>query len=284
MSAGPARRGSRAVEALGWSFAVTAHDQRFVDHVDALYRGLPDAPPAGAVHAYVVTAREPRVHQLLLDGEHVAEDDDVSTLLVHLVHDVNRRAIDSTSLLVAHAGGVVGARGAVVLPAHAEAGKTTLTTGLVGAGFGYLSDEAVAFDFDTLEITAYAKPLSIDPGAWDLFARLEPDEPFDGEGYKTEQWQVPPERVRRGAVVARARARYLVFPRYRDGAATTLEPISRAEGVVELAKNTFHFRRHGRRGLDALARLVPELDCYRLEVGDLDRGIAVVTELAGAPA
>ena len=43
-----------------------------------------------------------------------------------------------------------------------ESGKTTLTAGLVRAGFDYLSDEAVAFDWDTLDIVPYAKPLSID--------------------------------------------------------------------------------------------------------------------------
>ena len=163
-------------------------------------------------------------------------------------------------------------------------GKTTLTAGLVRAGFGYLSDEAVAFDWDTFDITAYAKPLSIDPGAWALFPQLEPHAPFDGDGYKASQWQVPPDAVRAGAVVRTARARYVVFPQYRAGADTRLEAISSAEAVVELAKNTFHFRTHGRRALDALARLVPSLDCYRLEVGDLDAAVAAISDLAGVPA
>ena len=39
---------------------------------------------------------------------------------------------------------------AVALPGHMEAGKTTLTAGLVRAGLGYLTDEALAFDRETL--------------------------------------------------------------------------------------------------------------------------------------
>lgn len=273
-----------AFDALGWCFAVTSDDPRVVGYVGELYAGLAVGAPHRDLHTYRIEQVEPGEHALTLDGEQLGAAASASRLVVTLVHDVNRRAIDATSLLVAHAGGVVGAQGAVVLPAHMEAGKTTLTAGLVRAGFGYLSDEAVAFDWETFDVVAYAKPLSIDPGAWVLFPQLEPQAPFDDAGYKESQWQVPPEHLRRGAVVASARCRYLVFPRYVAGARTRLEPISRAEAVVELAKNTFHFRTHGRRGLDALARLVPSLECYRLDVGELDAAVTQITELAGLPA
>lgn len=286
MSATLAR--SRPFDALGRPFAVISDDHRIVDHVSALYAGLADAASVPDAHVYSITraATGDDGYDLDVGDEHLSTHVDPSVLVTTLVHDVNRRAIDATGLLAAHAGGVVGTEGAVVLPAHMEAGKTTLTAGLVRAGYGYLSDEAVAFDFDTLDIAAYAKPLSLDPGSWHLFPELEPQSPFDRDdahGTAPEQWQVAPDAIRPGAAVASARARYVVFPHYEAGVATTLVPVSRGEGVVELAKNTFHFRRHGRRGLDALARLVPELDCYRLAVGDLDAAVATVTELVGAP-
>ena len=283
---------TRAFDALGWPFAVASDDPDLVAYVSELYAGLPDAPSDAPVHRYRIVADQfdgqldgqSAAHEVVLDGDRVGTNDDASALVTTIVHDVNRHAIDTSSWLLAHAGGVVGATGAVVLPAHQEAGKTTLTTGLVRGGFGYLTDEAVAFDWDTLEITAYAKPLSLDPGSWPLFPQLEPQGPFDGDGYKDEQWQVTPGAIRAGAVVPSAHARFVVFPRYRPGAPTQLLPIRRAEGVVELAKNTFHFREHGRRALDALARLVLSVDCYRLDVGELDAAVAAITDLAGVPA
>src|SRR5262249_59214377 len=124
----------------------------------------------------------------------------------------------------------------------------------------------------------------LDPGSWPLFPELEPRAPFASDGYKAEQWQVPPAAVRAGSVTSGARARYVVFPRYVVGATTAIEAMSRAEGVVELARNTFHFQRHGRRALECLARLVAEVDCYRLVVGDLDAGGPAVHRLVGPAA
>ncbi|MFI5047441.1 MAG: hypothetical protein ACHQIG_10300 [Acidimicrobiia bacterium] len=272
---------TRPFDALGWSFVVVSDDDRIVEYVTELYAGLADLESEGIVHEYRIEESAPGEHDLTVDGERLGADGDPSALVATLVHDVNRRAIDTTELLAVHAGGVVGAEGAVVLPAHMEAGKTTLTAGLVRAGFGYLTDEAVAFDWDTLDITAYAKPLSIDPGAWTLFPELEPGAPFEGTGYKANQWQVPAGAIGAAATTKRAHARYVVFPRYRADARTELEPIGRAEAVVELARNTFHFRTHGRRALDALARLVPSLDCYRMDVGDLGTAVALIGDLAG---
>jgi hypothetical protein len=85
--------------------------------------------------------------------------------------------------------------------------------------------------------------------------------------------------VRADAVADDCRARLVVFPRY-DGAATTgLRPMTRAEGLVELAKNTFHFSEASRRSLDRLADVVRGAECHRLVVGDLDSACAVVDEL-----
>jgi hypothetical protein len=55
--------------------------------------------------------------------------------------------------------------------------------------------------------------------------------------------------------------------------------VTRAEALVELAKNTFRFREHPRRALDALALVVREVECYRLCVGDLDEAVDHVAEL-----
>jgi hypothetical protein len=203
------------------------------------------------------------------------------SVLIQLMQALNRRAIDSTDALVVHAGGVERDGVGLVLPAHMESGKTTLTAGLVRAGFGYLSDEAVAFDRDTGWIQAYPKPLSLDPGSWPLFPELEPSVPGTSPGADVVQWQVPPRAIRPDAVGGRCAARFLVFPKYEAGGSTELRELSRAEATVELARNTFAFREQSRRSLDTVAMIVGNADVYRMAVGDLHDAVSQLDELVG---
>ena len=273
---------TRPFDALGWTFSVASDDARIVDYVEHVYGGLGDAASNGE-HQYLVEHGDDDNDEnarLTLDGDAVATAQDAAGLVITLVHDVNRRALDATDLLAVHAGGVARGGDAVVLPAHMESGKTTLTAGLVRAGFDYLTDEAVVFDWDTLEIVPYAKPLSIDEGSWPLLPELEPGAPFATDGYKAGQWQVPAVAIRQHAAAPGCRARHLVFPGYAEGACTELVPLTRGEALVELAKNTFRFRDHGRRALVTLARIVEEVDCHRMPVGDLDEAVALIDALA----
>src|SRR5207344_950749 len=131
-----------------------------------------------------------------------------------LVQWLNQQAVDPEYSVTGHAGGIERDGVACVLPADPESGKTTLTTGLVRAGYSYLTDEAVSFDWETGEIEPYPKPLSIDPGSQFLFPELEPSLPPGADGEADGQWQVPPSSIRTDAVGGRCRAAYVVFPKY----------------------------------------------------------------------
>jgi hypothetical protein len=200
-------------------------------------------------------------------------------LVGSFVQWLNQQVIDLERAVTSHAGGVARGASACVLPADPESGKTTLTTGLVRAGFDYLTDEAVSFDPDTGDIEAYPKPLSIDAGSQFLFPELEPPVPPGSERPKDAQWQVPPSSIRPDSVAGPCRARWVVFPKYEEGASTRLEPVARAEALVELTKNTFRFREHPRRALDTLAAVIRDVDCYRLSVGRLDEAVEQVAAL-----
>jgi hypothetical protein len=214
-----------------------------------------------------------------VDGEHTASAAHPEALVPNVVHSLNRETATQCEHVLVHAGGVERHGIGVVLPAHMESGKTTLTTGLVRAGFGYLTDEAVAFRRDTREIVPYPKPLSIDEGAWPLFPELEPDEPFPTDGYKETQWQVPPAAIRPDALGHPCQARFVVFPTYEEGATTELVALTRAEALVELAKNTFRFDQQGRPTLEVLAEVIRGAEVFRLPNGSLDEAVALITGL-----
>ena len=270
---------TRGFHALALDFALAVDDDALGKYLEWLLDGFA-APPGDAVAYEVVTAGdEPDAVELRFDGATVLHAAGVGSFIVHLVQWVNRRAIDPAYSVTSHAGGVVRDGLACVLPAHMEFGKTTLTAGLVRSGWSYLTDEAVAFDWETGDIEPFPKPLSVDPGSQHLFPELAPPRPPNARTDDVEQWQVPPSMFRADAVGARCRAGFVVFPRYATDAPTALVPIGRAEGLVELARNTFRFNEQPRRSLDALARVIRSVDCYRLTVGDLDTACRLVDAL-----
>jgi hypothetical protein len=269
---------TRSFDALGFAFELQAHDARLCSYVERLYASFPE--PGSAAHHYAVENGAADLdYELRFDDDRVGDAEHPESLISTLVHDLNRRALDSSGHLILHAGGVERDGIGVVLPGEMEAGKTTLTAGLVRAGFGYLTDEGVAVDRDTLRIHPYPKPFSIDKGSWPLFPELEPDADLGTDEYKKLQWQVPPADIRADALGRPCTIALIVFPTYEEGAEMSVEPLGRAEALVELAKNTYKFDVQGAPALDVLAEIVRPASCYRLTSGDLDAAIRAVADV-----
>jgi len=277
---------TRSFDALGFTFDVQGEDPRLSSYIERLYEPFPN--PGRAGHHYAVTAPPGgQLFELHLDGERVGEAEEAEALVGPLVHNLNRRALDNSEHLILHAGGVVGDGVGVVFPGAMDAGKTTLAAGLVRSGLGYLTDEGVAIDRHTLRIHPYPKPLSIERGAWPLFPELEPNADLATEAYKDDQWQVPPTDIRPDALGPSSSIDVIVFPERVPGGDTVLEPLGRAEALIELAKNTYRFNVQERAALDVLAEVVRPAECYRLTNGNLDAAVTAITGLipttAGKP-
>lgn len=170
---------------------------------------------------------------------------------------------------------------AVVMPGPQESGKTTLVAALVADGFGYLTDEAAAFEPATGAIEAYPKWLSMKAGSWPLFAHLRPELAPALAPFATAQWHLDPEAIRPGAVVPAAEPAWLIAPRYQPGAATALEPMTRAEALATLAGEAFNLARVGQDGFSTLAGVVRRSRCWRLTTGDLAGAVAAVRSVTG---
>ena len=268
---------TRTYHALALDFSLTFDDADLAEYWHWLLAAFPSAPRAEI--SYEIFGAEADSARMERDGEVVLGAADNLALVASFVQWLNQQAVDIDYAVSSHAGGVARGGAACVLPADPESGKTTLTTGLVRAGYDYLTDEAVAFHTETGAVEAYPKPLAIDFGSQHLFPELDPPLPPRSKRPEAGQWQVPPGSIRPDVVAGPCRARWVVFPKYEEGATTRLEPVPRAEALVELAKNTFRFREHPRRALDTLSLVVRDVDCYRLRVGDLDEAVDRVAEL-----
>lgn len=268
---------TRAFHALAHDFVVVSESRAVGEYLGGLLDAFPDA--RGDVAEYRVRFEGERF-VIELDGNTVVSEPTVGMLVSGFVHALNQRAISGDYAVICHAGGVERDGVGFVFPAHTESGKTTLTTGLVRAGFDYLSDEGVAFDPATGMIEPFPKPLSIDAGSQHLFPELEPAPAPGDDAAPDGQWQVPADAIRPGAVGQPCPARFILFPSYQKGARTELEELSRAVTLIELATNTFQFRDRARASLEVLAGVVEGARGFRLVVGDLHDACALVTALA----
>jgi hypothetical protein len=273
--------------ALDQQFAVWTDDAVLAGLLDSLLSPMAvdgSAPTDRPLSVFCAAPpRPPRTGYVIRDRVVVGTADRPSRVLRLLQWAINRQVIDSAcdARLVLHAGAVVLGDRAVVMPAAMEAGKTTLTVGLLDRGCAYLSDEAVAVT-DDLIVEGYAKPLSVDPGSWEVLAHHQPSASAGVNQYLEEQWLLAPQRL--ATVRRRGRLGALILPRYEAGARTSIERLTPASLVS--AVSLCIFTRRGEvvpvERIRKLARIAEQVPGYRLLSGSLEEACSAVAEVAGA--
>jgi len=273
-SAGAGGRSPVVCHALGLRFSVRADDDALQKRLGELLSHLA-APTERPQFAYAIGPEG-----LYLDDECLRGALDATDLVDYLLWHVNQMvASHSGDYLLLHAGAVELASRCVLLPAPPESGKSTLVAALVASGFGYLSDEIAAVDPATTAVLPYQKPLSLSRSACELFPQLAGAVPVDGTATTGATVHVDPDALRPGAAGSACRARLVLFPEYRHGGLAGAVPISRAEAVAALSRNSFNFAADPRLHLRVLARAVEAARCFRLTVVDVGEACATVRRL-----
>lgn len=217
---------------------------------------------------------------VLRDGEPVGVPGTRPVALQWFFWDLNRAVVEASrdDFLLVHAGAVARNGAAVLLPGPPGCGKTTLTAALLRSGFAYLSDESPALEAVTGLLHPYPKALSVEIGAREALADLEPrgaERP--PSGWAWDQWIVDPRAVSgSGGIAGPVPVRMVVFPEYVGGAETWLEPLPRAQAVLLLAANSFNFGDRPAAHLRAVAALVGGATCHRLTSGEAAAAATVV--------
>jgi hypothetical protein len=157
----------------------------------------------------------------------------------------------------------------VLLPAGSGAGKSTLALALLRAGFGFLGDDTLFLANEKAGLCVYAFPDEVDAteGTLAFFSELQHlrDRPRAPGAPK---WQIRVEEVYGIDFVRRCAPSVLVFPKIANTAKSSLEPMSKDEALMEMAPNILLTEvQSAQAHLDALAKLVQQSSCYRLETG-----------------
>ena len=268
--------------AVGHRFTVEGNEAEQVrERLRHALAPLADATAEPTV-TYLVTdsgSDGPSRFALRYDGTLVHGADSPYNLVGLVVWHVNSSVVrvDRGEHLLLHAAAAERDGVTVVLPAPMESGKTTTVAGLLRAGYRYVTDETAVLDRRDLSITAFPKSLALSQSAARLIGGIPlPD--YRHAGSEAQQhvtwWDLGSPGVASGGCPA-----LVVFPGFRHGATTALEPLTPAAAVLEMAASTFRFRERPRQNLDVLARLATAVPAYRLAIGDLDEAVRAIDGL-----
>jgi len=269
---------SRSFRALNAGVVIECDDPEVLSSIEGILAPLrSEGRPCESIR--VDRDSSDRWHVAVGDREPVLAGSPLAAVL-RAVSEVNNVAVASVpDRLALHAGAVGGASGVVVLPAASNSGKSTLTTALVSAGFGYLSDEVAAIG-PGLRCRPFPKAIALDPGSFPLFPDLAP-RAFTGLdlAVSTREWHVDPTSI--GSLGRSGRVAAVVCPKWRPGAETRLCRVGPVDAMQLLLGEAFDFAEGGQTVFDILGKLVSEVPVYRLGYGRLDGAVETISQLLG---
>jgi hypothetical protein len=184
-------------------------------------------------------------------------------LTLFLIEWLKRRGLYSL-----HAAGVgINDRGLLFAGATGS-GKSTLALALARAGYGLLGDDMLFLAPQPEELRALAFPEDIDitDESAALFPEVQSLLITDSSGRRKQA--VDPQAICGAVTVWECVPGVLVLPTVRGSETSSIRQINRGEALMELAPNVLLTEpRTSQLHLDALAALVKQCKCYRLETG-----------------
>jgi HprK-related kinase A len=188
--------------------------------------------------------------------------------------------------LTLHAAVVERHAAALVLPAPAGSGKSTLCAGLVFNGWRLLSDELTIIDPGSNSIVPLPRPVSLKNASIEVIRGFAPSAIIGPVVEETAKGQVAHVRPPADAVARaeeRATARWIIFPRYAAESEARLEPLGKAAALMRLVESSFNYNVHGRSGFEMLCEMVGASDCYEFGYARLPEAVAMLDRLTNAP-
>jgi hypothetical protein len=263
----------RRFRSLALVFSISATDTALHAHLDELFDALATTDSASVE---IGIEERDAVFVVRVNRDVVVTTDVPSHAVAHAVWEINRRAIEVSGkdALLLHAAAAQRGEDAVLLSGPSGSGKSTMIAALVSAGFGYLTDDAVAIDPHDGTVYGYPKPIGLSRDVLDLFPGSL-SMPTAIRRYLGDEWFVSVSQLG-GSCGKGGIPRLAVFPTYAPDATNEAQPVSRAEALVMLAENAFNFNQCGVAAMDLLARVVSECACYRMRYSDIDGAVEFI--------
>jgi hypothetical protein len=169
----------------------------------------------------------------------------------------------------------------ILLPAPSGRGKSTLTAGLVHAGFQYFSDEVALLEEGGFRAVPVPVSLCVKSAAWDLLAPLFPELlnlPVHQRPDRKVVRYLPPPPLSLPTNLGRSLpVRRIIFPWYEPGSTTTLRSLSQAEALSRLLSQCLAVPLDlDPERVAALMRWISSIEAHELIISSLDDALALV--------
>jgi len=170
----------------------------------------------------------------------------------------------------------------LIMPAVPGSGKSTLCAALMLRGWRLLSDEFGLYRPETGLIEPLPRPIPLKNESIDVIREYSEDAVLGPTYPKTRKGDVAhlqPTASSIAAALHPAKPAWIVFPQYLAGAAELLHPFAKGRAFLKLSGNSFNYRLQGARGFTAVADIIDTCDTWYLEFSDLDKAVALLTEM-----
>jgi len=172
-----------------------------------------------------------------------------------------------------HAAVVKKEKGAILLPAAAGRGKTTLAAFLARRGYTFFSDELAVLDVQTLTVLPCPLPMSIKSGSVEA---LSPYYPFLSQltvytrSDTKEVRYLPPPPDSLARITDEAKVAAIVFPQFTANARTRIVKLDKAAALARLVKTGSSSRELRPVDISAMISVVEKSPCFELIFSDVE--------------
>jgi len=186
-------------------------------------------------------------------------------------------------LLMLHSAAVERDGRAILFPAWPGHGKSTLCTALIHSGWRLLSDEFGLVRPEDGSLLPIPRLIPLKNESIEVIRRFRPEAVIGPSFFNTRKGTVahvrpPIESIQRAQ--ESATPRWLIFPRWIDGAALSLEPIPKSRAFLMVATNAFNYEVLDQTAFRLVSNMVDDCDCYSLRYSNLDEAISAIDELS----
>jgi hypothetical protein len=180
---------------------------------------------------------------------------------------------------VMHAGVVAWGEKALLLCGETNRGKTTLTLGLVRAGWKFLSDEIAFIDLARCSVAPFPRAIGMRENSIRMFPEVKQEALTETKSLGGEaKWLVDVERVFRGSVGQESPITAIVLL---DGFSDSpiLTPVSASEAMFACMKVTHSAEDDPMKVMLNVADVVNRAHCFRLKAGAVTDTAAAITAM-----
>lgn len=173
-----------------------------------------------------------------------------------------------------------------ILPAPPGSGKSTLCAALTDRGWRLLTDELTLIAPETHQIIPFPRPISLKNESLHVIGEFAPQAVFGPISPKTIKGTIGHVRPPRESVERMREPSWpgwVIFPKFRVGARTTGQAISKANAFMRVAECAVNYSILGTKGFRILGRMMDSVDCYEFEYSDLEEAVKWFDSLDAPP-